>query len=388
MPVFDDRLRSDATPARYEESSFEFLNRVAGPFWEHPRALIEEWCSHLPDDAEYKDIRNRLRSRNDGQYNSAFLELYVHEVLRRTHHDVIIHPTLSHTTRRPDFYAERGGLGFYVEAIVPGVSKKVDAARARRNRLIDVVNRLDEPNFLLWLHSLKEGVADPEPARLRSALRGWLRLLDPDTVDSYNTAPRFRWNHKDWAAEFVAIPVKKAARTQSRADRRAIAVDGHAPVEWVDDAVTIRKALEAKHRDYGALDSPFLIVVGLFIHDTDHWHSMNAFYGHERAAFTDGGDEASAFRVGDGYFGKPGRWRNTNVSGVLLVNQLQPFHLHKTQATLWVHPGADHPLPELGWPGESVLLSDHLPVARPAPVAALQLFGLPDPWPPGDPWTR
>lgn len=386
LPVFDAHERTDATPARHEESTFAFLNRVAGDYWAHPRGLIEDWCSHLGDDAEYNDIRNRIRSRDNAQYDSAFLELYIHETLLRTGHTVTIHPTIPHTTRRPDFYAEKDGRGFYIEAIVPGPSKKETAALARRNRLIDVVNRLDDPNFVLYLRALDGDDSDPAPARLRSALRTWLKDLDPDSVDDLDTAPDLRWTHNGWKAEFVAIPLKPEARGKRRPDQRAIAIDGHDPVHWTNNDAIIVKALETKRRAYGQLDRPFLVAVGVTFHDTDRWDAMNAFYGHERVVITEA-DVAPTYRAGDGYFGRPGRWKNTQVSGVLLVDQLQPHHLHKTVATVWAHPGAEHPLPDLGWPGETMTLAGERLATTAAPVDALDLFSLPTPWPPGAPWA-
>ncbi|GAB3630648.1 hypothetical protein GCM10027421_00010 [Microbacterium shaanxiense] len=46
LPVFDAHERTDPTPSRNEESTFAFLNRVAGEYWMHPRGLIEDWCAH------------------------------------------------------------------------------------------------------------------------------------------------------------------------------------------------------------------------------------------------------------------------------------------------------------------------------------------------------
>lgn len=388
--VFDDRVRTDATPATNEESTFAFLNRVSGAFWEHARALIEDWCSHIADDIEFVETRGRIRSGDNGDYNSAILELYIHEALRRSGHDIVIHPILPHTSRRPDFYAEKDGAGFYIEAIVPGVSKQKKAAQSRKNRLMDVVNRLEAPNFYLWLHELKEGASDPKPANLRHALRTWLKEIDPDTIDTtdLSTTPRLRWEDGDWAAEFSALPVGHEARGRQRPGRRAIAVDGHYPVEWVNDAATIVKALEAKDSEYGRLDRPFIVAVGLSIHDTDRWHATNAFYGHERVMFTDGADDAQAFRNGDGYFGAPGRWEHTRVSGVLLVNALQPYHLHATDAALWSHPGAEHPLPPLEWPGVRLDVVDGQLVTSEPSSTTLEFFGLPTPWPPGEAFPR
>lgn len=91
----------------------------------------------------------------------------------------------------------------------------------------------------------------------------------------------------------------------------------------------------------------------------------------------------------DGYFGTPPNWRNTNVSGVLLVNQLMPYYLQRAEVTLWRHPLAAHPLPEdIGLPGESVVLQEGAMNTIKSPVRAHDFFGLSDPWPPGEPWPN
>jgi len=386
-PVFDEKERTDPSPARNEESTFEFFNRVAGPYWDHPRQLIEEWCSHLKDDGEYMDVRNRIRSRNAAQYNGAFLELYVHEMLLRSGHTVAVHPSLPDTSRRPDFYAEKDGAGFYVEAINPGASRADVAAAARLNRLLDVVNRLHNPNFTLWLDELTEGRGDAAPARLRTQLERWLKTLNPDDVLDYIDAPRYRWTHDDWSAEFLAIPVDAPARGMARSDRRAISVYGYHPAQIENDAPLIHRALESKHSEYGKLENPFVIVVGVFIHDADRWHAANAFYGPERVTFSKV-EQSQAARHSDGYFGAPGRWKHTNVSAVLLVNQLQPYHLDKTDAALWQHPGASHPVPPIPWAADTIQLVGTNLETTSAPVEALSFFGLPTPWPPGEPWPK
>lgn len=198
-------------------------------------------------------------------------------------------------------------------------------------------------------------------------------------------APRFTWAREDWSAEFSAIPVRKDGRRVDGTERRAIAIYAHEPAEWVNDATTITKALDAKHGEYGALDKPFVIAVGLFIQDTDRWHSTNALYGPERIILSDG-EDARSVRQGDGYFGAPQNWQHTNVSGVLLVNQLQPYHVHKAETTLWVHPGASLPISPFGMPGDTVNLDGNQVTTTSGAIPANELFGLPPEWPPGDPW--
>jgi hypothetical protein len=109
----------------------------------------------------------------------------------------------------------------------------------------------------------------------------------------------------------------------------------------IDDAPAILKALATKHHSYGDLGAPFIIAVGTYIFDRDRWHSTNAMYGRVGVQL---GESPSGelltreVRHPDGYFGAPPDWRNSNVSGVLLVNQLMPYHLQRAEVTLWRHP--------------------------------------------------
>lgn len=385
--VFDAYIRTNENPASYEESSFGFLNRVAGAFWEQTRSLVEEWANHIEGDDDYADLRARLRSSDDRQYNSAFLELYLHEMLLRTGHSVTPHPTLPQTTRRPDFYAERDGVGFYVEAIVPTWSNTQDARRSRRNRFFDVVNRLESPNFILMIRSLREGSSTPAAARLRTELRKWLAGLDPDSIHDLDFAPRYSWKQGDWSAEFSAIPKKKEARGEAAGDRRAIGVYAHEPARTVDEARTIRRALASKDGEYGNLGKPFVIAVGLFVHDSDYWHSMNAFFGRETIEWSEGSDESRLVRATDGYFGTPGDWEHTDVSSVLLVNQLQPYQVPKAEVTLWHHPHPERPTPSsLRVPGQVVAVVEDRVSVMPTAIEPTAFFGLSNPWPPGEPW--
>lgn len=388
-PVFDDFERTDTTPATHQESSFSFLNRVAGDYWEHPRALLAEWLNRLQSEPEYNDLRQRFRSGDDEQFRSAFLELYLHESLIRAGYAVTIHPEVQGASRRPDFLAERDGLRFFIEAIAPGATPAKKAAAQRRSALFDTVNRLDDPNFMLWLDELKEGTSPPASARLRGALRRWLGSLDPDTPWDAVAAPTLRWERDGWAVTFRAVPKKPEARG-ARPNDRAIGIYGHTGVDFIDDAPAIKKALATKHHEYGDLGAPFIIAVGTYIHDRDRWHSGNAMYGHVAAQIgeaPDGSMVTREVRQSDGYFGTPQEWANRNVSGVLLVNQLMPYHLQRAEVTLWRHPNPVHELPEVvGLPGDTLSLSKSALVEVPAAIRADQFFGLPDPWPPGEPW--
>lgn len=389
-PIFDVVERWDTAPSGFNESSFDFLNRIAGHYWEQPRQLMQAWLDRIDSPADYHELRQRFRARDDDQFRSAFLELYLHECLLRAGYTVTIHPDLPNSSsRHPDFFAERGDEKFYLEAIAPGTSAAAKAAAARRGVLFDVVNGLGDPNFMLYLVDLQEGPTPASAKRLQGDLRHWLRGLDPDGITDLDHAPRHTWGHNGWQATFKAIPLKVDARG-ARPNSRAIGVYGHTKVSMINDAPGIRDALGAKDHAYGDLGTPFVVAVGTYIHDRDRWHSTNAMYGQDAFQLgrtADGQSVARSVRQPDGYFGTPGSWRSRNVSGVLLVNQLQPYYVQRADVALWRHPDPLHPLAaDLGLPGVTVRFAEGNLDERPAVVDAAQLFDLPDPWPPGDPW--
>lgn len=389
-PIFDNVERLDAKPAEHRESTYEFLNRVAGDYWEHPRVLMQTWLDRLTEEQDYNDLRQRLRSRDDEQFRSAFLELYLHECLVRGGYAVTVHPDVPASSHRPDFKAEREEQAFYIEAITPGASAEAKAAAQRRAVLFDTVNRLDHPNFMLWLEDLVEAPSQPASARLRADLRRWIATLDPDSIPDLEHAPKHTWKHEGWSATFRAVPKKPEARGIKPSDR-AIGVYAHGEAELIDNAPGIIKALSSKHRAYGDLGAPFIIAVGAYIFDTDEWHSSNAMFGHTAVELSEsptGELLTREVRQPDGYFGVPPMWDNNNVSGVLLVNQLMPYYVQRAEVNLWRHPLPHHPLPDdLDLPWRSVALHNGALAEAPPSTRADEFLGLTDPWPPDQPWS-
>lgn len=391
QPLFDDVHRDDTSVAGFQESTFAFLNRIAGNYWDHPRSLMQQWMDRINDEISYNDLRQRLRSGDDEQFRSAYLELYLHESLLRAGYEIVVHPEILGTTRQPDFLAVRGDDRLHVEAIAPGTTPAAKAAAGRRAVLFDTVNRLNDPNFILWLDHLVDGPWPPKAARLRAELGRWLGRLDPEAPWTANAAPRYDWREDGWEVGLRAMPKKLEARGL-RPDGRVIGIYGHSGASVVDDAPAIRRALAAKHHEYGDLGGPFIIAIGTYIMDRDRWHASNAMYGQLAIEFDPNSvveAPTRAIRQADGYFGTPPDWQNRNVSGVLLVNQLMPYYFQRAEVTLWRHPSPIHPLPdELGFPAHVIAVDNgELSEAPPGPSAG-KFFGLPDFWPPGEAWPK
>lgn len=115
-------------------------------------------------------------------------------------------------------------------------------------------------------------------------------------------------------------------------------------------------------------------------------------YGHDAIFWRQGASgeiEAVRGRHPDGFFGAPSQWRNQTVAGVLHVNQLQPYRLQHAEVTLWPHPAASQ-LTDLGTriPATVIHYADGRLVTSRSAADAADHFGLPDPWPVGNPFPE
>jgi hypothetical protein len=384
-PIFDVVERADPSPMKNGESSFRFFNRVSSEFWDQPRSLTQAWADQIPADADYREMRSRLRSPDDYELRSVFLELYLHEVLRRSCRAVEIHPELPTGSRRPDFRTKLDDESIYVEAIAPSISKEAKSAAARLAQFYAVIDSVNDPNFFLWVDEVNQGPDPVAASNLRRRLRGWLAGLIPGTFVK-NDRPTFSWTEGEWSGSISVWPRGRELRGDEF--DRGIGVYPMV-VGFFSDAPTIRRALAEKDSAYGSLDAPYIIAIGINSFDTDHDDIENALWGQDSLIiedFANGGARTRRLRQPNGYFGSPGGWLHTQVSAVLVVNQLLQHNPMIANVSLWVHPGADHPLPAgLIFPGVTVELVDDI-LQTTSGIDPHEFFGLPTEWPSGDPW--
>jgi hypothetical protein len=380
--------RSNSAPACHGESTFSFLNRIAGEYWDQVRALMQDWADRIPILEEYNEIRKRFRAANNSEFNSTFLELYLHECLIRAGYAVRIHPDIPGTTRHPDFMAERGDVRFYLEAISPGIGDAARGKAARTAQFYDAVNAIPCENFFIWVTELDTGTESPPVKKLRRALNAWLASLDPDDYPEGATHwPVYSWTSPGgWSASLKAMPKPSHKRG---AHIQAIGVYP-VTVQRGNDAAKITAAIKEKHNAYGELRLPYVIAAGMYIMGSARDDTADALYGRlsHTLTFSDSGElvEETATRDSNGYFDAPESWRNRQVAAVLIVNQLMPYYFQRADIELWRHPEAKHPLAiDLALPWPEVVFNSGLETV-PASLDPVDFFDLPDVWPIGEAW--
>lgn len=384
VTIFSARTRTDGSPAAHGDSNFKFLDRVSGPYWDQVRRLIEEWFARLCPDAQ-ADVHSRLRSKDDRQYNGAFFELYLHECLLRMGYTVTCHPTVEGTSRRPDFLAEKDGGAIYVEARSASSSDVVVGAAARVNTVYESLDKLDSPNFFLWIDVREQGDASLRARPLRGRLERWLAGLDPDDHqlgERRDDLPSLTHMDAGWVIEFHAIPKSPLAR--GKAGVRPLGVFGGGRAELVEGEEGIRSALADKGSAYGALRAPFVVAVASSSVSLDDNDVLSALYGTEAVLVATG----ETIRRPDGYWYAGDRWEHRGVSAVLVVKDLHPAFVGRQKHTIWEHPDPEAPVDALPMWRRSVVGADgRMTFVEPDRTQA-DWFGLGDPWPVGEAFPK
>ena len=387
--LFEEKERSNPSPASHLEGTYRFLDRVSGAYWGQVRGELDRWISHVETDAR-KDLLARFRSGSDDQFNSAYLELYLHEMFLRSGCSVECHPEIG--DRRPDFRVACGRDEFYVEATHLVHRSDEAVGRGRRTAAIyDALNTVDSPNFFVWVEVDASGPDEVAKRPLVEATQTWLSTLDPDTVDAamrvrgLDAMPTTTWTRDGWTIRLRPIPKVREARGEPGV--RPIGVYGSTGAQLVDGASPIRKALRRKGSAYRINDAPFVVALGVdWVTGKDDRDMTCALYGSEQIVFDIGeGRALGTQRAADGYWFAGDRWTHTNVSAVLQITNLHPAFFQRSAPTLWIHPSPDHqPQPLPVW--RSLRPEGSSMTDLPPKIELEQLFGLPEEWPTGEPF--
>ncbi|MYV53719.1 hypothetical protein [Streptomyces sp. SID3212] len=386
MAVYTSRNRTDASPNRASESKSEFFERIAGPFWDQVRDVINEWWSHLPDHAQ-SGLRSRLLDRNsDTNVFSALWELYLHEMLLGSGCTVELEPGIGTRGKNPDFLVTRDGKQFVVEAIWT-TQRLGDPGTILPPHLNDAIDSVPSPNFFVSCEIEKTGSATPPQKRLKSELMRWLADLDPDRVIAEHERdvplPKYTWQEAGWCLSFEAIPRSPG----KRGDPTSRTIGIYPAMDWLDnDSERVFDAVKRKGGKYGDLELPFIVAVGhaaAFPEDED---IETALYG-SSVEYSHAGAPTFGRRP-DGYWTATYNHAHGRVSGVLIVDNPAPWTWAKRTPVLWQSPDPSSPpvtaLPTWATAQLVGIQVEHQSAAHPTHTA----LGLSEHWPIGEAFPR
>lgn len=335
MSIFNARTRSDCAPKRETETHFEFFDRVAGPFWDRLREVLETWFSRFPMPHAI-DLRSRLRS-DDDNFDGAWWELYLHQVLVGAGRTVVPHPEVPGSAAHPDFLVrEVDGSSWFLEA---RLRQDGEASAERRvGQIIDSLNRVPSSCFFLWVTMRRVGTSTPSLTALQAEIHAWLGSLDADAVlaaveaapGDLATLPSRQWRAGDWWILFRAIPKKREAR--GREGVRTVGVHGGLGGRWVsEERDSLARVLSQKAKKYGDLPHPLVLAL-----------RMTSPYAVPAHVFGDRTGERDSTAHPTMLSGATARRR---VAALLLASpELQPVSVCSVTPILVINGSADRPM--------------------------------------------
>lgn len=392
MTLFDDIARSDQRPARENEPLFNYYNISDRRSVDKVRTILESWFQKYPS-SEKAELQARFRSPTDSHHQSAFFEIYLHELLCCLGFSVRPHPNIPGDARtHPDFVVLHGQTPcFYLEATLALPSVKETAANARIDQVYDTLNAMESPNFFLAIRLRGTPATSPPGAGLRRDLTRWLSGLDPDRLrDIWETQgmdalPSYDWSYDGWDLTFW--PIAKPPMLRGQAGVRPIGI--RIPeARLITSDTAMKTAISKKATKYGDLDLPFVVavnVIDIFVHDED---IMNALFGEENFTVTfcpDGTLEHVPGRNKNGAWFGPQGPQNTRVSAVLALLNMNVWNMALQLPKLIHNPWGNCALSYDLW-----LLPQLVPnlmenrLESKEGLNASEVLGLPIPWPPVD----
>jgi hypothetical protein len=348
VKLFDDIQRADTSPALFSESSYQFLNRVAGAPWDKVRALLEAWFVDHPANVKH-DLYNRFTDIDDGQHLGAWWELYIASLFRLLGYEVAAHPTVEGSNRQPDFLISRASTSFYVECTVASAGGGA-GTRGTTEWIYDCINDVENRDFLIGIHHITQGTQQPKRIEVTRPIAQWLAELDPDALVAapYDQLPRKTITIRGWVITYVAVPKRVEAR-----DKGGGLIAFLSPVFGfpIDDVDRFHEALSKKGRRYGREPLPLPLIVAVLTTSgfVDEDHVTDALFGRKAFEWHRGDpDSIRMVRKRNGYW--RGDWsaddaqRGTRVSAALFGPNIRCDRVAAKLPQLWTNPWAAIPL--------------------------------------------
>lgn len=328
----------------YKEPIFNFLNRSSSDEAEFARKVIEEWFSYYPKN-EQSEFLTRIQTNNDQEFISTMFELYIYDLSRQLGFEITIHPEMDNNNKkRPDFHLRSEYEEFYLESTTTNeLSPKEKRAEKIINIFLDSINEIKSKDFFISINP--EGVPTKpiNSNKIVNDLRTWLSSLDYDEVERNFSKGRYDQISKEYITDEVVFEISIIPKYKNRGETERLIGSQMYEAKWLNTKEAIRKVIEKKATRYGELNKPFILAINVIALSCDTTDVMEALFGTEKYIyrFTENETLPPIFtRVNDGKFSPK---INTRLSGVLVVENLNPWNIHNKIPVLYLNPWAKFP---------------------------------------------
>lgn len=317
-------------PGLTSESTLSYLDRSARTDAASARQYLEHLFAAYPPE-EKAAFKKRLHD----EFESAFFELFIYDLLRSNGAALALHPQVSEKSTRPDFLARfPNGDQLIVEAIV---SKDISAAEqkieSQWERIFDHLNRkLNCPNYWIAFGSCDHPEIPPTPSNLcRFVQRQIDQFTQLDMAYGFNL-PLPTWLFQDGTLFSIEISLIRRPQPAKPDDRPIAVYPGKARCGGGEQALL--NAIKAKATKYGQLNLPFVVAINALSRWGTHSEDVTrALYGGNLNGPSTGGLFSSKY---------------TRLSGVL-VTKVAAWGPPDPSIHLYRNPQAQKPCGDIPW---------------------------------------
>jgi hypothetical protein len=339
MTLFEKKNRTHLEPALHNENTFDYYDRSARKDVTAVRKVLNEWFDNYP-----KIEQHELKSRFKKTFSSAFYELFIFSLFKSQGFEIVIHPIIPNSKKRPDFLLKKANIEFYLEAKeARDKTQEEEAQQKRINETYDSLNKLNSPNFFLRIEELilKTNI-QPAIKKIIPRIEDELIKICPDKVtedlekNGYDSSPRITIEDENLKLTVSLIP--KSPENRDKGGRPIGAYSFEAYYGGAENS--IKNSFSKKAKRYGKLDKPYIICINAigskFSGDYD---IENAVWGTQSISWSDdpNNKDEKLIRQRDGIFmGYKGPIFK-NVSGVFITYTME-FNIPSSNYWLIKHP--------------------------------------------------
>lgn len=338
--LFDHIKRDFNGSSNHNENSYDYYNRSARKDITIIRDLLEKWFSSYPENEKFE-----LKKRFQKDFDPAFYELFLYSLFKKLNFEVVIHPDLPSTDKKPDFLIKRDELEVYIEAkVVNDKSANQQAFERKINELYDHLDKIICPGFLLQIDTLNVKTAkQPSAKKIIDHIQTEISKFHPDKITEeitkygFETIPEIEYENDDIHIIVKPMPVIESAREIE--DKRAI---GMFPFEtfWGGSADALKSSINNKAKRYGKLDKPFIVCMNMLASKGSmDWDSKTAVWGSQSISWSSNPEDRDikpSYAL-DGVFLTSKGPRLKNLSGVF-VSRVFPSNIPNAEHSFFEHP--------------------------------------------------
>src|SRR5687768_11113660 len=178
------------------------------------RDFFETAFALYPDEAKL-DLKNRFMSPRPEMHLGALVELITFAILKKSGHEVEVHPEIQGTDARPDFRIHLSSGTVLIECTTANPSVETAKADSRRFEAVDSLEKIVSNEWSVGYVSQETGPNPLRSAQFIRAVRSWLSTLDHQEVttglEAGDELPTYEWRGEGWVILLQAIPLKPEA---------------------------------------------------------------------------------------------------------------------------------------------------------------------------------